>query len=283
MARRRRFADRVALFAVIELRRPDRTELVVTDDRFRTGEGAVRANGVYDGVTIDATLEQAGWNLPGFDDRGWEPAEAVERDLATLVDPAAPPIRRIEELPPLGIRSSRRGTTIVDFGQNISGWVRLRLAGPRGHAVTVRHAEVLVDGEPDYTTLRTARATDRYVLAGTGPEEFEPRFTFHGFRYAELEGLPGPLSVADVRAVVVHTDMPRTGWFTTSNPLVNRLHDNVVWSMRDNFVGLPTDCPQRDERLGWTGDINAFAPTAAFLYDVSGVLGSWLDDLAAAP
>ncbi|MEU1183249.1 glycoside hydrolase family 78 protein [Streptomyces sp. NPDC005820] len=281
IARRRQFADRVALFAVIELRCPDRTELVVTDDRFRTGEGAVRANGVYDGVTIDATLEQAGWNLPGFDDRGWEPAEAIERDLATLVAPAAPPIRRIEELPPLGIRSSRRGTTIVDFGQNISGWVRLRLAGSRGHAVTVRHAEVLVDGEPDYTTLRTARATDRYVLAGTGPEEFEPRFTFHGFRYAEFEGLPGPLSAADVRAVVVHSDMPRTGWFTTSNPLVNRLHDNVVWSMRDNFVGLPTDCPQRDERLGWTGDINAFAPTAAFLYDVSGVLGSWLDDLAA--
>jgi alpha-L-rhamnosidase len=281
IARRRQFSDRVALFAVIELRYPDRTEVVVTDDGFRTGEGAVRAGSIYDGVTIDARLDQPGWNLPGFDDHGWEFAEEVEWDRTTLTDPVAPPIRRIEELAPREIRSSRGGTTIVDFGQNISGWVRLKVRGSRGQVVTVRHAEILVEGEPDYTTLRTAQATDRYVPAGTGTEEFEPTFTYHGFRYAEIAGLADPLSSDDVRAVVVHSDMTRTGWFTTSNPLVNRLHENVVWSMRDNFVGLPTDCPQRDERLGWTGDINAFAPTATFLYDVSGVLRSWLDDLAA--
>jgi len=279
ICRRRQFADRVALFAVIELRYPDRTDTVATDRRFRAGEGSVRANSLYDGVTIDARLEPAGWHQPGFDDSGWSDVEAVEWDPSTLVEPVAPPIRRVEELAPLEIRPSRRGTTIVDFGQNISGWVRLRLTGPRGHVVTVRHAEVLVDGEPDYTTLRTARATDRYVLAGSGAEEFEPRFTFHGFRYAEIEGHHPPPD--DVTAVVVHSDMTRTGWFETSDPLVNRLHQNVVWSMRDNFVGLPTDCPQRDERLGWTGDINAFAPTAAYLYDVAGLLGSWLADLAA--
>jgi alpha-L-rhamnosidase len=287
IARRRQYADRPALYAEIELRYRDHTDFVVTDHRFRAGEGAVRANGIYDGVTIDARLEPAGWSEPGFaelaertmgavDDGHWSPVETVEWDPATLVDPDAPPIRRTDELAPVDIRPSRRGTTIVDFGQNISGWVRLRVTGQRGQTVTVRHSEVLVDGQPDYTTLRTAKATDQYVLAGSGTEEFEPRFTFHGFRYAEIEG-PVP---DDVRAVVVHTDMRRTGWFETSDELVNRLHENVVWSMRGNFVGFPTDCPQRDERLGWTGDINAFAPTAAFLYDVTGVLGSWLRDLA---
>ncbi|HUP99404.1 MAG TPA: glycoside hydrolase family 78 protein [Aeromicrobium sp.] len=280
IARRRQFADRAGLFAVIELRYRDRRDVVVTDRRFRAGEGSVRANSLYDGVTIDARLEPIGWHEPGFDDGEWGPVEAFEWDPATLTDPIAPPIRRIEELAPLDIRSSRRATTIVDFGQNISGWVRLRLTGPRGHVVTVRHAEVLVDGVPDYTTLRTAQATDHYLLAGSGTEEFEPRFTYHGFRYAEIEGLPHDLSADDVRAVVVHSDMTRTGWFESSDELVNRLHENVVWSMRDNFVGLPTDCPQRDERLGWTGDINAFAPTAAYLYDVSDVLRSWLADLA---
>jgi alpha-L-rhamnosidase len=278
IARRRQFAERVALFAVIELRYPDRTEIVVTDEQFRAGEGSVRANSIYDGVTIDARLEPAGWNEPGSDDGAWGPVEPIDWDPATLIDPVAPPIRRIEELAPVAVRPSRRGTTIVDFGQNISGWVRLRLTGQRGREVTVRHAEVLVDGEPDYTTLRTAQATDRYVTAGSGPEEFEPRFTYHGFRYAEIEGLP--LSPDDVRAVVVHSDLTRTGWFETSHALVNRLHQNVVWAMRDNFVGIPTDCPQRDERLGWTGDLNAFAPTAVYLYDVSDFLCSWLDDLA---
>jgi alpha-L-rhamnosidase len=281
IARRRQYADRVALYAVIELRYPGRTESVGTDHDFRAGEGSVRANGIYDGVTVDARLEPDGWTLPGFDDRAWGAVEAVEWDPAALVPPVAPPIRRIEELAPVEIRPTPRGTVIVDFGQNISGWVRLKARAARGTTVTVRHAEVLVDAEPDYTTLRTARAEDRYIFAGSGEgEEFEPRFTYHGFRYAEIEGLTQALDTDDVRAVVVHSDMPRTGWFETSNQLVNRLHGNVVWSMRDNFVGFPTDCPQRDERLGWTGDLNAFAPTAAFLYDVTGVLRSWLEDLA---
>jgi alpha-L-rhamnosidase len=275
IARRQQFADRLGLYAAIELRYPDRTDVIETDSRFRAGEGSVRANGIYDGVAIDARLEPAGWNQPGFDDSAWGPVEPIDWDLGTLAEPTGPPIRRIGELAPVDVFRSPRGTTVVDYGQNISGWVRLRLAGQPGQVVTVRHAEVLVDGVPDYETLRTAKATDRYVLAGSGIEEFEPRFTYHGFRFAEIDG---PFIDAD--AVVVHSDMTRTGWFETSDPLVNRLHDNVVWSMRDNFVGLPTDCPQRDERLGWTGDINAFAPTAAFLYDVSGVLRSWLADVA---
>ena len=170
---------------------------------------------------------------------------------------------------------------MVDFGQVLSGWVRLTVAGPAGTEVTIRHCELLVGGEPEFESNRTALATDRYILRGGGPQTWEPAFTFHGFRYAVVEGWPGDITPDALTAVVVHTDMERTGWFETSDERLNRLHANVVWSFRGNAVGLPTDCPQRDERLGWTGDINAFGPTAAFLYDVRSFLASWLNDLAA--
>ena len=279
--KRHHYADRPALFLQLELEYEGRTEVIGTDGSFTTGTGAVLANSLYDGEEHDARLEPAGWNRPGFDGGPWAPVEEYEWDLSALVTSAAPPIRRIEELKPVSITQSPSGKTIVDFGQNISGWVRLSVQGEPGQTVTLRHAEVLTDGALDTETLRTAAATDRYTLRGGDRETWEPKFTFHGFRYAEVDGYPGTLTADDVTAVVVHSDMTRTGWFECSNPLLNQLHANVVWSMRDNFVGVPTDCPQRDERLGWTGDINAFAPTAAFLYDVRGVLGSWLADLAA--
>ena len=140
---------------------------------------------------------------------------------------------------------------------------------------------MLEGGELSIRPLRYAAATDRYTLAGAGVETWEPSFTFHGFRYAEVTGWPGELTADAIRAVVLHSDMERTGWFECSDPLVNRLHENVVWSMRGNFLDVPTDCPQRDERLGWTGDIQVFTPTASFLYDSAGFLQSWLADLAA--
>jgi alpha-L-rhamnosidase len=144
----------------------------------------------------------------------------------------------------------------------------------------LRHAEVLENGELGTRPLRFAEATDRYTLKGGQTESWEPRFTFHGFRYVEVNDWPGDLNLQDMYAVVLHSDMARTGWFECSDPLLNRLHENVVWGMRGNFLDVPTDCPQRDERLGWTGDLQVFAPTAAFLYDVSGFLQSWLKDLA---
>ena len=279
IARRNRYTDRLALFAVVELDYGDRVERIVGDDRWLVADGGVRANSIYDGETFDARLEPSGWAAPGFDDAGWTGVEPVEWDLSTLERATVPPIRRTEELAPVEIFTTDSGSTVVDFGQNIAGWVRLQLEGPAGTEVTVRHAEVLVDGVPDYATLRVAEATDTFVLAGDGVEEFEPRFTFHGFRYAELDGLPSELDTNRIRATVVHSDMDRTGWFECSDERLNRLHQNVVWSMRGNFVGIPTDCPQRDERLGWTGDLNAFASTATFLYDVREVVESWLADL----
>ncbi|AXB45237.1 glycoside hydrolase family 78 protein [Amycolatopsis albispora] len=273
--RRNHYTDRPALFLQLELDYGDRTEVVSTAEGFRYGTGAVLAGDLLDGETYDARLEPEGWNLPGFDDRHWTPAALFEWDRGTLVATGAPPIRRIEELAPISVTTSPSGKTIVDFGQNLVGWVRISTSGPAGATITLRHAEVLTGGELDTSTLRTAAATDQYTCRG-GRETWEPRFTFHGFRYAEVDG-----PYDEIRAVVVHSDMARTGWFSSSHELLNRLHTNVVWSMRGNFVGVPTDCPQRDERLGWTGDLNAFAPTAAFLYDVRGVLGSWLADLAA--
>lgn len=278
---RHNYCDRPALFAQLELEYPDRTEIIATDEHFRIGTGGVRANGIYSGEIYDARLEPQSWAKAGFDDHDWEAAQRVDWPLASLLRTGAPPIRRIEELRPNQLRPTATGTTIVDFGQNISGWLRITVAGEAGTTVTIRHAEVLTPaGELERETNRTAEATDRYTLRGDGIEAWEPQFTFHGFRYAEIEGWPGELTADAVRAVVVHSDMTRTGWFETSDELVNRLHENTLWSMRDNFVGLPTDCPQRDERMGWTGDLNAFSGTATFLYDVRGVLASWLKDLA---
>jgi alpha-L-rhamnosidase len=207
-----------------------------------------------------------------------------KRDHATLVAPQGPPVRCTEVIAPTAVLTSPSGRRIIDFGQNLVGRVRIRVAGDAGERVTIRTAEVVQGGELYTRPLRDARSTDSYTLAGRAAEEWEPRFTFHGFRYAEIDGWPGDLDEAvargDIEARVYHTDLERSGWFASSDPELDRLHDNVVWSMRGNFVDVPTDCPQRDERVGWTGDLQVFAPTASFLYDVSGMLSSWLADVA---
>jgi len=276
------YGDRLALLAQLEIDYADGTTgRIVTDETWRAARGPILASGIYDGETYDARLEQPGWSAPGYDDRDWVGVRRLDRNLATLVAPPGPPVRRIELVAPVAISTSPSGRAIVDFGQNLVGRLRLTVRGEAGQTITLRHAEVLEHGELYTRPLRTAQATDRYTLRGDGVETWEPRFTFHGFRYAEVEGWPGDVQADDLQAVVCHSDMERTGWFECSDPLVNRLHENVVWSMRGNFLSIPTDCPQRDERLGWTGDIQVFAPTACFLYDCAGFLTSWLADLAA--
>lgn len=280
--RRNIYGDRLALLAQLEIEYADgRREVVATDDDWRAATGPILASEIYDGETYDARRERRGWSLPGFAAGDWAGVCVVEHDLATLSAPDGPPVRRTQEVAPVSITTSPSGRTLVDFGQNLVGWLRIRVQGPAGQTITLRHAEVLEHGELGTRPLRRAAATDRYTLRGDGVETWEPAFTFHGFRYAEIEGWPGQLQPEDVRAVVSHSDMERTGWFECSDALVNRLHENVVWSMRGNFFDVPTDCPQRDERLGWTGDIQVFTPTACFLYDVAGFLQSWLADLAA--
>jgi alpha-L-rhamnosidase len=280
--RRNIYGARLALLAQLEIDYADGSrDVVVTDPSWRAATGPILASDIYDGETCDARLERPGWAAPGYDDHSWAGVRLVERDLATLVAPSGPPMRRTETVAPVAITTSPAGRTLVDFGQNLVGRVRFTVDGPAGQTITLRHAEVLEDGELCTRPLRFAAATDRYTLRGGGPETWEPSFTFHGFRYAEVDGWPGALTADAIRAVVCHSDLERTGWFECSDPLVNRLHENVIWSMRGNFLDVPTDCPQRDERLGWTGDIQVFAPTASFLYDSAGFLQSWLADLAA--
>jgi len=280
--RRNRYGDRLALLCRLELTHADgTTTVVVSDDAWRASTGPILATGLYEGETYDARAELTGWSEPGYDDSAWTPVTTVEHDLATLTAPSAPPMRVTERVNPTGIVTSPSGRTIVDFGQNLVGVVELTVTGPAGTEITIRHAEVLQDGELCTEPLRKAEATDRYTLRGDGPETWHPRFTFHGFRFAEITGWPGQLTTDDVTALVVHSDMTRTGWFECSDARINQLHDNIVWGMRGNFLGVPTDCPQRDERLGWTGDIGVFAPTATYLYDCAGLLESWLRDLAA--
>ncbi len=280
--RRNLYGERLALLAQLEIHYADGTsERIVSDESWRAATGPILAADIYNGETYDARLKKPGWSSPGFEDHDWHGVRLLKYDLAKLFAPLGPPVRRTEMLAPLTISKSPSGRTIVDFGQNLVGRIRLTVQGQAGQTITLRHAEVLEAGELCLRPLRAAKAIDHYTLSGDGIETWEPQFTFHGFRYAEVDGWPGECQVDDLRAVVCHSDIKRSGWFDCSNPLLNQLHENVVWSMRGNFLSIPTDCPQRDERLGWTGDIQVFAPTACFLYDSAGFLTSWLADLAA--
>ena len=277
------YGDRTGAFVQLEVEHSDGSRTTVTSDgTWRSAASPLTQAGLYNGETADLTRELAGWSTTSFDDGAWTPVAVGALDVATLVAPTGPPVRRTETVPVQAISTAPSGATLVDFGQNLVGRIRFALPdAPAGTTVTVRHAEVLEHGELGTRPLKAARATDVVVLDGRGSRTWEPRFTFHGFRYAEVTGWPGELTPDALEAVVVHTDLRRTGTFTCSDPDVARLHENVVWGMRGNFLDLPTDCPQRDERLGWTGDLQVFAPTAAFLYDTTGMLSSWLRDLAA--
>ena len=275
------WGEDLGLLAQLELVYADGSEeKIVTDQSWLASPSPILSASLYDGESYDARLEQSGWSEPGFDNSGWSGVDLLEKDLSILFAPEGPPVRRTQVLSPIEIRATETGQLILDFGQNLVGWLRIRVKGPEGTEITLKHAEVLEDGDLCLWPLRGAKATDRYILKGAGEETWEPRFTFHGFRYAKVSGWPGELKTENIQAVVIHNDLERIGWFESSNELLNQFHENVVWSMRGNFLSIPTDCPQRDERLGWTGDLQVFSPTASFLYNVSGFLSSWLKDLA---
>jgi alpha-L-rhamnosidase len=275
------YGDRLAVTAQLEVAYADgHRQLVITDEAWLAGPSATLANDLYDGQTIDARLADATWLRPGAALPGWGGVETLDFDTSRLTPYVGPPVIRHEALRPVAIWSSPSGRTLVDFGQNLVGWLRFTIQGEAGTEIVVRHGEVLEHGELGVRPLRRAKATDRFILSG-GEDHFEPTKTFHGFRYAEITGWPGELTPGSLEAVVVHSDLRRTGYFECSDPMLNQLHSNVTWGMRGNFLDVPTDCPQRDERLGWTGDLAVFAPAAAFLYDVDSFLADWLRDLAA--
>jgi alpha-L-rhamnosidase len=236
------------------------------------------ASGVVSDDLYDGQLNDLRWTEPDL----WTPVGPHEPDPArVIVAPTGPPVRVTETIVAQRIWRSPSGKLLVDFGQNVVGWVRMKVGKVReGQRIEIRHAEVLEHKELGVRPLRSARCTDAYICGEAVDQVLEPSLTFHGFRYTELEGVD-EADIAEIVAVVIGSDMRRTGWFDSSNELLNRLHENVVWGMRGNFVDVPTDCSQRDGRLGWTGDIAAFAPTALFLFDCAGLLEGWMDDVAA--
>jgi alpha-L-rhamnosidase len=256
---------------------------VVTDEHWRARTAAIRHADLLMGERHDLRLEPHGWDAPGFDAGDWGPVLCRDRDRRRLVADPGPAVRVTEELAPARIWRDALGRQIIDFGQNLTGWVRLRADGAgaqAGTTVRVRHAEVLdADGGLYTQNLRTARQTDEFVLDG-GPAVLEPRFTLHGFRYAEVTGYPGDLDPGDAAARVVHSDIGPAGAFESSEAWLDRLFRNIDWGQRGNFVSVPTDCPQRDERLGWLGDAQIFARTACYNRDVAAFFAKWLDDVA---
>ncbi|PRY65421.1 alpha-L-rhamnosidase [Glaciihabitans tibetensis] len=267
----------VALLAQIEATMSDGTVHVLpVSSAWECAPSAIISTGLYEGEEHDASLDDLV--------EEWTPASVLPfADFtAEIVAPTGPPVRIIESIAPVGVEVRPNGRIRLDFGQNITGKLRVTVTGPRGHTIGLHHAEVLENDELATRPLRGAASIDRLTLAGGDhPFTWTPHFTFHGFRYAELENWPGEFLPEQAVALVMHSDMERTGTFTSSDPLLNKLHENVVWSMRDNFLDLPTDCPQRDERLGWTGDIQVFGPTAAYLFRSTGTLVSWMRDVAA--
>ncbi|MFD0671217.1 family 78 glycoside hydrolase catalytic domain [Cohnella sp. GCM10027633] len=278
------YGNRQALFAELHVRYADGTvEVIATDDRWRVTGSPMLLSEIYHGETYDARLEQPGWSEPGFDDQAWLPVETISYPLETLVAQENEPVRKTQEIAPVALIRTPSGETVIDFGQNMVGWVRFSVEGEAGRVVELHHAEVLDRDGNFYTdNLRAAKQTIRYTLKGTGaPETYEPRFTFQGFRYIRLTGFGPEIDLSRFAGVVLHSDMEATGSFECSDPLVNQLQRNIEWGLRGNFLDVPTDCPQRDERLGWTGDAQMFIRTAAYLRGVAPFFAKWSRDLAA--
>jgi alpha-L-rhamnosidase len=253
---------------------------VVTDEQWKAAVSPILSAEIYNGETYDARKLTANWDTAAFDDKLWKAAEVVHPHEPEIVWQYFQPIRLEKILDAKEVKSPVAGVYVFDFGQNLSGVARIRAEGPPGTDVKLRFAEVLnPDGTLYVDNLRTAKATDHFILAGKGREDFQPAFTYHGFRYVEVSGLPHKPRRNDVQAVMFHTDAPFTAKFKTSNRMLNQLWSNILWGQRSNFIGVPTDCPQRDERLGWTGDAQVFWRTATYNMDLTAFSRKFAADL----
>ncbi len=258
-----------------------KVDTIITDEGWKANYGPWRESDMQGGETYDARLEHSDWQLNSFDDGHWK--NCVVSDTLTAALEAYPgiPIRKIQELVPKEITKVDDDTYMVNMGQNFAGWLKLRVSGQRGDSIVMRFGEKLnADGSLHTRNLRTARCTDTYVLNGDEVETWEPKFTYHGFQFVEIKGFPGELKKEHLTGVVLHSDLPQIGSFSCSDPLINQIQSNILWSQRSNYFDVPTDCPQRDERMGWTGDAQVFMKTAAFNMDISAFYDKWLVDVA---
>jgi alpha-L-rhamnosidase len=277
------YGDKTAIILQLHIVFADGTDKwVVTDNSWKASTGALLQSDIYNGETYDARFEQKGWSSAGFNDQDWQLATVLDHPKSILIAQQGVPVKAIQELQPIKLLKTPKGETVFDMGQNMVGWVRLKVSGKKGDKVTLKFAEVL-DKEGNFYTanLRSAKATDQFILNGSGVEIFEPHFSFHGFRYVMIEDFPGTPELSSITGVVVHSEMQPTGNFACSDSMINQLQHNIQWGQKGNFLDVPTDCPQRDERLGWTGDAQVFCPTAAINYDVAAFFTKWVGDIAA--
>ncbi len=279
---RNNWGDKLSAIAQVVITYEDGTsEVLGTDSSWKASKGPIVSSDIYNGEVYDATLELKAWSSPGFDDVSWQAVKITDEKTSNLIAPEGPPVRIVNQLEPLSI-TKVGDEWMVDMGQNMVGWIQIKASGKKGDVITLRHAEVLdKKGHMYYDNLRAARATNTYTLAGGAEEVFQPHFTFQGFRYVMVSGYPGTLTEDAIRGMVIHSDMTPAGSFTCSDPLINQLQHNIQWGLKGNFLDVPTDCPQRDERLGWTGDAQVFAPTACFNMDAATFYSKWLKDMAA--
>ena len=258
------------------------TETVVTGPDWKSTYAAVIRSEIYDGETIDHRLKKEGWSTPTYDIKDWGAVKSVDYSKTNLIATINEPIKKHETFSAKKVFTTPKGEQVLDFGQNLTGWVQVKIKGKAGDTIRLSHAEVL-DKEGNFYTdnLRKAAATDLFILKGGEEEIFEPHFTFHGFRYIRIETSTGSVNPDNYTAIALYSDMPATGSFECSNPLVNQLQHNIQWGQQGNFLDVPTDCPQRDERLGWTGDAQVFSRTATFNRGVENFFAKWLKDVAA--
>jgi alpha-L-rhamnosidase len=257
-------------------------ESIVSDGSWKSKTGSITYAEIYNGEIIDARRQNTGWRTSGYDDSNWNGVKEKDYDKSNLVATQNEPVTKHETFQPVKIITTPLGEKVLDFGQNLVGWIMIKAKGNAGDTITISHAEVLDKYGNFYTdNLRAAKAQAQYILRGEGEEWFEPHFTFFGFRYIKIEGYPGEIKPENFTAVALYSDMQPTGSFSCSNPLINQLQHNIQWGQKGNFLDVPTDCPQRDERLGWTGDAQVFSRTASFNMNVNNFFAKWLKDVAA--
>jgi alpha-L-rhamnosidase len=254
---------------------------IITDEKWKIYcDGPIQANNEYDGEIYDARKEVDNWHQVGFDDSYWLPVELVEKPGEQQVSQMNEPIEITETLYPIAISEPQPGVYVFDMGQNMVGWVRLKVQGKAGTKVTLKFAEVLQDNGMLYLdNIRSAEVTDIYITRGAGTEIWEPRFTYHGFRYVEIRGFPGKPDLSAIEGKVVHDAVEYSGTFTCSNPLINQIYKNAVWGIRGNYRSIPTDCPQRDERQGWLGDRSVESKGESYIFDIVKLYNKWLNDI----
>lgn len=276
------YGDHPRFIAQLEIERADgKKERIATDDSWRVSrEGPILRSDILDGEDYDARREMPGWDSPGFVDKSWREADLTTNVGTTLVAQPNEPIRVTREIKPISVSEPKPGVYVFDLGQNMVGWCRLKAQGSPGSTITLRHAEMLNDDGTIYTdNLRAAKQVDTYTMRGSGMENFEPHFTYHGFRYVEVTGLHEKPQLDAITGRVFHSAMAEAGAFASSEPTLNKLWQNILWTQRGNMLSIPTDCPQRDERLGWMGDIQIFVGTGIFNMGMAAFFTKWMRDV----